>query len=121
MVGGAPSTDSRRRFRDTELLLAGAGRFTPGPDLPSGRYKIADAVADLADGRVLVAGGRRPVVFDPVSLRLRVLAGGAADLGAARSFQTATAVAADRVLVAGGYDRGIAPTAGGWLVDVPAG
>jgi hypothetical protein len=119
VVGGAPSTQSRSRFSDTELLLAGTDRFVPGPDLPSGRYKIADAVAALADGRVVVAGGRRLVVLDPRALRLHVLGGQAADLGATRSFQTVTALAGGRVLVAGGYDDAIVPTASAWLVDVP--
>ena len=119
VLGGAPSTESRQRFRDTELLLPGARRFVPGPDLPSGRYKIADAVATLADGRVVVAGGRRLVVFDLATRRLQVVEGDAADLGTTRSFQTASTLPGDRVLVAGGYDREIAPTALAWLVDVP--
>ena len=118
VVGGAPTTESRHRFRDTEILQPGARRFVPGPDLPSGRYKITDAIATLADGRVVVAGGRRLVVFDPASQRLRPVRGAGGDLGSTRSFQTVTPVAGGRVLVAGGYDAAIAPTDMAWLVQV---
>ena len=120
VVGGAPSTESRTRFRDTELLLPRTGRFVAGPDLPSGRYKIADAIATLADGRVVVAGGRRLVVFDPATGILAPVDDTLADLGASRSFQTATALRDGRVLVAGGYDRAIDPSAAAWLVPVAA-
>lgn len=118
VAGGAPDTESRQRFRDTELLLPGADRFVPGPDLPSGRYKITDAITTLPDGRVLLAGGRRPVVFDPATRELAPIGGPAADLGATRSFQTATAVDG-AVLVTGGYDAAIAPTDQAWLFPVP--
>lgn len=120
VAGGAPDTESRQRFQDTELLLPGTDRFVRGPDLPAGRYKITDAITALPDGRVLLAGGRRPVVLDPATRELSPVGGPAADLGASRSFQTATAVGAGSVLVTGGYDAAIAPTDQAWLFAVPA-
>jgi hypothetical protein len=42
------------------------------------------------------------------------------DLGTTRSFQTVTALRDGRVLVAGGYDREIDPTASAWLLGLGA-
>jgi len=113
LVGGARDRESRGRLASTELYDPAAGRFTPGPRLRAGRYKLPDAVVALPDGRVLVAGDAPEVeIVDPARGRVTLARG---DLGAARAFATATRVGAD-VLVLGGYDERIAIQAGAYLV-----
>lgn len=116
VLGGASGAEASERFADTELLPAGARRFAAGPALPDGRYKLSDAVAALPDGTVAVAGGPTVGVIDVAAGTVRVLGGPALD--ERRSFQSLTVVAGGRVLVAGGYDGDIAPTAATWLVPL---
>ena len=86
-------------------------RFRPGPALREPRFKIPDAVVRLGSGDVLVAGGGETVE--------RLRPGGRfvedGELGAALMFATATVLPGGSVLVAGGYDESITPTAGTWL------
>lgn len=118
VLGGAPDVEARERFDDTEVLDPASGRFRPGPRLSSGRYKISDAVVALPDGRVVVAGGPTLDVLDLTARGGRSRIVDLSGLGRRRSFQTASAVAGSRVLVAGGYDDAIDPTQDTWLVRV---
>ncbi|NNC39164.1 MAG: hypothetical protein HKO63_05375 [Acidimicrobiia bacterium] len=84
-------------------------------DLKAGRFKIPDAVAVLSDGRVVIAGdGVPPEVFDPRANRLDSVRGA---LETSVMFATATALADDRVLIAGGYDENIAVEAAAYLCE----
>jgi hypothetical protein len=65
---------------------------------------------------VVIAGGRRVNVFDPVTGAMTVLR---TPVLQRRSFVTATAIGPATVLVAGGYDDAIVPTAEATLVRVP--
>ena len=114
VLGGSGDVEGRSRYRSTEILRAGSDRFLPGPTLAEPRYKIADAVALLQDGRLVVAGGTRPEVLDRRGRSFRTLP---STLGGQWSFQTATALAGGEVFVAGGYDDSITPTARTWLVN----
>lgn len=115
VIGGSGSAESRVGFADTEVLGPGDDHFRPGPRLPEGRYKLTDATAALPDGRVAVAGGDSVVVIDPATSVVRVLT---PSLGTARAFQTLNVVSDDRVLVAGGYDGTVVPSASAWLVGL---
>ena len=99
-VGG--TDDDRRLLDSSELYDPATGTFRPGPALAAGRYKLRGAVAALADGRVVVAGGGPGVeVLDPVrgtSTALRAVP-------AVRSSYSTVTVQRDRVLVLGGYDE----------------
>lgn len=116
VLGGAADAESRERFSDTEILANGAPRFRRGPDLPEGRYKLTEAVATLPDGRIVVAGGPTLEVVDVTKGTIRSVA--PLPGGADRAFQTVSLVAGSRVLVAGGYDAAITPTAATWLIPV---
>lgn len=116
VLGGAADVESRERFSDTEVLADGAQQFRKGPELPEGRYKLTDAVAALPDGRVVVAGGPTLEVVDVAEGTVRSVAPLAG--GGDRAFQTANLVTGSRVLVAGGYDAAINPTADTYLVAV---
>ena len=111
VVGGSDARDFRGRYRSTEVWSPTTRRFRPGPALREPRFKIPDAVVRLGSGDVLVAGGGETVE--------RLRPGGRfvedGELGAALMFATATVLPGGSVLVAGGYDESITPTAGTWL------
>ncbi len=116
VIGGASTTEGRRRLASTEFLSIAPLTSRPGPALSRGEYKLDGAVTTLPDGRVVIAGGELLEVFDPSTGALTL----GAPLGTQRSFLTATAVGPDRVLVAGGYDAAIVPTRQAELIAVGA-
>ncbi len=111
VVGGSDARDFRGRYRTTETWSPATGRFTAAPLLHEARFKLGDAVVRLRSGDVLVAGSGDTVE--------RLRPGGrfadAGEIGGPFMFATATVLADGRVLVAGGYDDAITPTAGAWL------
>jgi hypothetical protein len=116
LVVGGQTRDARdARLSTTELFDARTLSFRPGPAMAEPRYKISEAVAALADGRVLIGGGGSTVEIYADG-RLALLAG---RLGAERQFPTATALADGSVLITGGYDNATNPTAQAFLA-VPA-
>ncbi len=117
VIAGSEDCDERRRIADTEIFDPRTGRFEPGPALQSPRYKIVQAAAVLDNGDVVVAGDARDVeVWTPGSPAFVKAEGG---VGAALAFSTATALPGGRLLVLGGYDDDIRPTAGAWLLTRP--
>jgi hypothetical protein len=117
VVGGSMTTEGRELLMSTELLELLTGRVTSGPNLSEGEYKLDGAITTLDDGRVVIAGGQQVNVFDPGTGAMTVLR---TPVLQRRSFVTATAVGPATVLVAGGYDDAIVPTAEATLVRVPA-
>jgi hypothetical protein len=115
VIGGGTDVEGRELLSSTEVLNLGSARSRPGPPLSEGQYKLEGAVTRLTDGRVVVAGGQRLDVYDPVSAEMSVVAGESAPR---RSFVSASTVAASTVLVAGGYDSSISPTAEARLVRI---
>lgn len=115
VVGGSRDVEGTTRLASTELLGPTTGRTLPGPDLSEPQYKLDGAVAELPDHRIVIAGGSRVEVYDPVTGSITVTAEPAAPR---RSFVTASVLADDVVLVAGGYDDRIAPTAAVRLVRI---
>jgi hypothetical protein len=63
------------------------------------RYKISDAVVTLADGRVVIAGGRGVDTYADGALRVL-----GSLPGPERQFPAAAALPDGRVLITGGYD-----------------
>src|SRR5262249_58947623 len=114
--GGSHSTEGRDRLRTSEVLNIARRTVRPGPQLSEGEYKLDGAVARIDDGRVVIAAGSRINIYDPVSNTMSVLRQPVMGL---RFFVTATPAMNDEILVAGGYDPAIKPTAHAWLVRVP--
>ena len=111
VLGGSDARDFRGRYRSTEVWSPPTRRFRAAPALREPRFKLPDAAVRLPSGDVLVAGGGESVERGGPGGRF-VLAG---TVGGPFSFATATLTAAGRVLVAGGYDDSIVPTADAWI------
>ena len=77
------------------------------------RFKLPDAVATLAGGKVLVGGdGRHAEIYSPDSRTFRPVRG---DMGSARAFAITVALEDGTALIAGGYDENINPTNKTWV------
>jgi hypothetical protein len=116
VVGGATETEGREKLASTEVLDVRNLSSAAGPFLPQGEYKLDGAVSRLDDGRVVVPSGEALAVFDPVSGKLSELAVTTYPAGSVR---TVTPLSDGRVLVAGGYDDEITPTADAVVVTIP--
>jgi len=80
--------------------------------LNGARFKLADAVASLRNGGLVVGGGNAVVErFDGKRLSFSKTA----ELPDSYYFATATPLGDGRVLIAGGYDDRIAATDGAWV------
>ncbi|MFT7775685.1 Kelch repeat-containing protein [Roseateles sp.] len=115
VIAGSPDCNEQRRIAQTEIFDPRTGEFTPGPALQNPRYKIVSAAAVTAEGDVVVAGDAADVeVWTPGAaafVKARGLVGGAL------AFSTATPLPGGALLVAGGYDGEIRPTARTWVVN----
>jgi hypothetical protein len=114
VVGGSDDRDFHGRYASAELFAA--GRFRATGEMAEKRFKLPDAVVVLRSGDVLVAGG------GPRVERYNAPAGtfgGRLPLTTALSFSTATLLPGGFVLVAGGYDEDIRPTAAAWFYGLP--
>jgi hypothetical protein len=110
VLGGSDEQDWGNRYRSAEVFDPRTHGFTRASALSQARFKMPDAVAVTPSGAVLVAGGAQVVDrfrngrFVPV-----------ARLDAARYYSTATLLRDGSLLVVGGYDRAIRPTAQSFL------
>ncbi len=102
VVGGTP--DDAALLTSTEVFDLESRRFRTGPDLVSGRYKLAGSVVALPGDRAAVAGGGQGVELVDVSAGrstpIHALDGGR------RSFST-IGVTEGRLVLVGGYDEAI--------------
>lgn len=112
IIGGSDERDWRGQYATTEIYDPQTRTFTPGPRLNGERFKLAEAVVLLGDGRVLVGGGHAALeTFDPQAAVFQP--GGLLDT--AYYFATLTRLNDGHVLIAGGYNDEIEATANVWL------
>jgi WD40 repeat protein len=117
VVGGSDHRDWRGQYVSAELYHVGKGVFTRTADLNRERFKLADAVALLENGNVLVAGGNRQIeIFDP--RHQRFLLGESLDNDA--YYSVATPLLDGSVLITGGYDATIHPSTKAWIYRLEA-
>lgn len=117
VLAGSSDCDDRRRLASTEIYDPGTGAFSPGPALVNPRYKVASAAAVLPSGAVLIAGDAQDVeIWHPGTTSFTALQG---RLMAGLAFSTATPLPNGQLLIAGGYDDSIAPTARSWRIAAP--
>lgn len=113
VIGGSNDIEGRDRLASAEILDLVAGTSTRGPELAEAQYKLDGAVAELPDRRIVIAGGQRLEVYDPAT---ESITGVDEPATPRRSFVSASVLGPDLVLVAGGYDDGITPTAAARVV-----
>lgn len=114
VLGGSDGNDDRGRYHSSELFDPINNRFAPGPRMQWPRFKIMYALAALADGRAVIAGGARQIeLFAPAQSRFEPLTG---ELEYAPELATATVLTTGEVLLAGGYDEQVNSRAQAWLI-----
>ncbi len=113
VIGGSDENDFRGRYDTAEIYDPSTCTFTETGRLSSARFKLRTAVARLADGRVLIAGGSDVIeLFDP---HMEVFEALPDRYDTARFFASATALPDGRALITGGYDQRIQSTAKAWV------
>jgi hypothetical protein len=115
VIGGSPNCEKQHRIALTEIYDPLTGRFSDGPSLLNPRYKIVGATTVMPTGEVLVVGDGNDVEVWTPGIPAFVKAGGS--IGHRLAFSTATPLAEGKVLVLGGYDSDIRPTAQAWVVN----
>ncbi|HEY0956348.1 MAG TPA: kelch repeat-containing protein [Roseateles sp.] len=115
VIAGSPDCNEQRRIAQTEIFDPRTGEFTPGPALQNPRYKIVSAAAVTPQGEVVVAGDASDVeVWSPGAAAFVKARG---PIGGALAFSTVTPLSGGALLVTGGYDADIRPTAQTWVVS----
>ncbi len=116
ILGGSDAGPRSGRYRSTELYDPATGRFSPGPDMLSQRYKLPDGALLLPSGDVLVVAGAPQVErFDSGTGRFVALTG---ELDGPHEFATATLLDNSEVLVLGGYGEQIETSSSAWRVRI---
>ncbi|HXF06661.1 MAG TPA: kelch repeat-containing protein [Blastocatellia bacterium] len=114
VIGGSNDCDERSRIAQTEIFDPRTGQFSSGPALLTPRYKIVDAATVLPSGEVVVAGDANDVEVWTPGMSTFTRASGR--IGSRLAFSSAVLLPNSTVLVSGGYDNDIRPTAQAWLV-----
>lgn len=117
VIGGSDARDRQGKISNIEVFDPVSATFRQAGATVTPRFKIAGAVALMADGRVFTGGGGdRAEVFDPRTLRSTLVG---PSLGAVRSFATVSVLADGRALIAGGYEENsIAVSRGVWVMKL---
>jgi hypothetical protein len=119
VFGGSGDIDGTILYASSEIFDPSTGTFSPGPSLAHPRYKLAESTIRLGSGDYLVTGGApEPELLSVADLAFEPVSG---SLGATRLFLAAAAIDDTRVLLVGGYDRAIRPTAQAWLFEAAGG
>lgn len=117
VIAGSTDCNRQRRLAQTEIWDPSTGKFSMGPALLNPRYKIASAAAVTREGDVVIAGDANDVeIWSPGTTSFVKAVG---SLGKNLAFSTATPLHTGALLLTGGYDNDIRPTAQSWLISQP--
>jgi hypothetical protein len=107
IAGGIASPpDASRQYTTAELYDPATNSFARTGDMNMFRYKVKNAAALLADGKVLVAGGSWGLeIYDPATEKFSMRTGRMTPM---RYYSTATLLPDGDVVIIGGYS-GIQP------------
>ena len=112
VIGGSDERDWQGKYASAELFDPAAGAFVRTMGLRSERFKLANSVATLADGRVLIAGGSRELETFDVTSAVFMPAG---QMDVANYYATTTALPGGGALIVGGYDDRVRTSSSAWL------
>jgi N-acetylneuraminic acid mutarotase len=113
IVGGSDKREWDGRYASAEIYDPAKGAFRAIGNMNIARFKFADAVVALKDGKILVAGGGdRVELYDPTANTFKFVSG---KVDAARFFSVATVLRDGRVFITGGYDDRIQASASAWM------
>lgn len=118
VAGGSDNRDWQGQLTSAEIYDPQKREFSVTGALSNPRFKLPQAIAPLANGNALVAGGSRTVeAYDVGCGCFHAVSG---ELDGPHYFASATRLRDGRVLIAGGYDAGGRPggsrsTARTWL------
>lgn len=116
ILGGSDERDSHGAYRNAEIFNPANGKSTAINNMNSTRYKLQGTAVNLANGKILVAGGAERVeVFNPETDSFSYAGG---TMGEIKLFAAATLLQNGKVLITGGYNSRIKPTSDAWVYEI---
>jgi hypothetical protein len=116
VVGGSDNRDWHGEYSSAEIYDPATGGFSTTGGMSTSRFKLPYAVALLANGTVLVAGGGSfAEIYDETKGNFSKVEG---TLGSPRFFASATVLPDGNTLITGGYAEtggSLPSTAGAWI------
>jgi len=117
IVGGSDARDFQGRYASTEFYDPKTGKFSPGPQMNSPRFKIRHSLVLLKSGALLVTGGAvQNELLQPDSLSFVETK---TQISGAQMFAASILLPSGKVLVTGGYDERLQPSEFAWLIAEP--
>ena len=103
IVGGSDKRDWQGKYASAEIYDSNKCKFKAIGEMKMARFKLANAVVSLRNGKILIAGGGEQLeLYDPATNAFTTVKG---QIDTARFFSAATLLQDDRVLITGGYDN----------------
>src|SRR5215213_6668899 len=112
ILGGADRRDWSGKYNSAEIYDFKVGTFTKISNMNQERFKLAEAAVLLADGNVLIGGGNRQIEIFDMQSQTFILGD---RLDSAYYYSVLTPLHNGQVLITGGYDTNILPSAKAWL------
>jgi hypothetical protein len=113
IVGGSDKRDWEGKYASAEIYNSAEGRFKAIGSMKMARFKLANAVVPLRNGKILIGGGAKLLeVYDPANDSFSAVKD---QMDNPRYFSSATMLQDGRVLITGGYDNHNEPTAKTWI------
>lgn len=113
LAGGSTADDWKGTLKSAEIYNPRTGSFTATWPMNDARFKLPAEAAQLASGKLLIAGGSKQVeIYNPGTGKFSVASGQVSD---AWHFMSETRLKDGRVLLAGGYANNDQATAQAWI------
>jgi len=113
IAGGSDERDWNGNLNSAEIYDPRTGKFSAAASLNDSRFKLPDEAAQLASGKLLVAGGSKQAeIFDPADGKFAQVAGRMND---GWHYMSETKLRDGSVLLAGGYPNNDQTTNQTWI------
>ena len=113
IIGGSDERDSKGAYATSEIYNPVSATFQMADNMNLSRYKHNGTSILLENGNILVAGGaNRAEVYDSQKKKFTIVEG---SMKTKRLFSCATLLANGQVLITGGYDENLNPSANSWI------